>query len=250
MKSLLQQLLNNFNSVSLNQIQGVSLLNRQDRKYLLKTETLLELFPQLKADYYILETENGRISNYQTDYYDTPELHFYLAHHNGKENRLKIRYRSYGAENGYLEVKHKTNTSRTIKHRMLFQEKPKPQNASAVSFLNEYSNINFSQLKQTLSVNYKRITLVNKCFTERITFDLETGFVQPDQTEAGLPFVIAELKQNKSGTSVFSEHMRNKGVQEVSFSKYCIGMALTKTNLKTNNFKPIIHQLKKLSHDK
>ena len=84
-----------FDAISLNEMNEVALLNRFDSKYQLSVSKLYEVLKAIKNKYYILEINGKRIHSYQTMYYDTGADTLYTNHHNGKLNRMKIRKRAY-----------------------------------------------------------------------------------------------------------------------------------------------------------
>ena len=65
--------LENFNSLTLEEIGGASLLDRQETKYIFHQSQILNFLPKLVEDYQILEIQGSRISNYRTIYFDTAE---------------------------------------------------------------------------------------------------------------------------------------------------------------------------------
>ena len=97
--------------------------------------------------------------------------------------------------------------------------------------------------------NYHRFSLMNNLSTERLTFDLGTnyncsGIGSYDTPDNNRNFslgniVIAELKQSKlERHSTFYKVMREKGYRPNGFSKYCMGIALSRDlALKSNRFK-------------
>ena len=95
-------------------------------------------------------------------------------------------------------------------------------------------------------INYSRITLVNKTSAERLTLDLNLEFESDGKTEVLNQLVIAEVKQDSKIASPFITIMRNKHIQEGSISKYCFGVASSFTEVKKNNFKRKLSNVKKI----
>ncbi|NJN28808.1 MAG: VTC domain-containing protein [Cyclobacteriaceae bacterium] len=94
-------------------------MNRTDYKFWFPTNLVPSILSCIKDDYYILTINNQAILPYETTYYDTLKNDMYVAHHNGKLNRYKIRRRSYMVNDvSFLEVKFKNNKGRTIKNRI------------------------------------------------------------------------------------------------------------------------------------
>ena len=107
--------LSGFASISLEEMNGVSLLKRVDTKFLTSSSELSKLLPFLYSDYQILEIDGNRLMNYSTLYFDTKDLRCYMEHHNGKAKRHKIRIRRYvESDICFLEVKEKQNTRTPI----------------------------------------------------------------------------------------------------------------------------------------
>ena len=91
----IENLINQFNPISLKKMDGVKLLNRVDTKFVCSVIKLSNILKDLIGKYEILEINNRRIMSYQTKYYDTPDFKMFIAHQNGKLNRYKVREREY-----------------------------------------------------------------------------------------------------------------------------------------------------------
>ena len=248
MQSVVEQL-NTFESVTLKQLDSVKLQNRIDTKYILSKAQLVLLLEGIKDDQFVLEIDNTRIFTYKTIYFDTPDFQFYKDHHNGCVNRVKVRSREYvESKLSFYEIKRKLFGTRTDKQRKIipaiYHEVP-----LADYNLIQYKRLNNKPIEKKLTNNFKRITLTNKKFTERITIDLEIGF-DNGKKQTHLPeLVVIEVKQGKS--DVFSntiQMLKKLRVHESNFSKYVIGVSLLEENIKHNNFKPILLKLNKIEN--
>lgn len=248
MQSVLEQL-NKFESVTLKQLDSVKLQNRIDTKYIMSKAQLVELLKGIKDDQYVLEIDGVRIFTYRTVYFDTEDFQFYKDHHNGCVNRIKVRSREYiESKLSFYEIKRKLFGTRTDKQRKvipsLYHEIPLEDYN-----LIQYKRLNNKPIEKKLTNNFKRITLTNKKFTERITIDLnislENGVKKIDLPE----LVVVEVKQGK--TDVFSntiQILKKLRVHESGFSKYAIGVSLLEDHIKHNNFKPILLKLNKIQN--
>ena len=116
----INNILSEFDAISLGEMDRVALMNRVDTKYVFSEDILNEVLKKIKDDYFVLEVDNIRLNSYQSLYFDTKDFKFYYQHHNGKTNRTKVRYREY-MDSGlcFLEVKQKNNKGVTNKKRML-----------------------------------------------------------------------------------------------------------------------------------
>lgn len=241
--------LKNLKGLSLVELDSVKLQNRIDSKFVFKEEDLNVVLEEVSQFYNVLDLGGIRSNVYHSLYYDTPDDHFFISHHNGKLNRYKVRYRQY-MDSGlcFLEVKFKNNKGRTIKGRMRVPEISEVLNDEAKAFINERIGKGHD-LKPTLWNSFERITLAHKEIPERLTIDHELVFSLQGKEARLSNICIAELKQEKlDQSSVFMKIMRSHGSQPSGMSKYCIGSLLLKPELKYNNFKEKLLRLNKLSH--
>lgn len=243
-----EPLLADFLPIHLAQMNNVALLNRVEDKFMLRAETLARLLPALSEHYFVLEVTGRRLSRYRTLYFDTKEYALYRSHHAGLRNRYKVRSRAYlESEAMFLEIKHKTNKKRTIKHRVQTPTLVTWLNDANASLLHQTSPYEPGELYPALWNHYSRITLVNRRRAERVTLDLDLRFAWQEETTA-LPGVsVAEVKRaQQSQPSEFMELMRQHHVRSTGFSKYCVGLSLLSPEVKYNKFKAKHRQLAKL----
>ena len=73
----MHEVLNSFERISLEEMKEVSLMDRQESKFLIKKEGLSKLLIYLNEEYLLFSIQNKTILNYNTVYYDTEELEFY-----------------------------------------------------------------------------------------------------------------------------------------------------------------------------
>ena len=111
--------------ITLEEMEGIKLMNRIDSKYLTDEATLLHILDRAaEAGYRVLVTEGMRISPYDSIYYDsvyydTAGLRMFYDHHNRRLVRQKVRTRSYvNSGDTFLEIKRKNNKGRTKKKRI------------------------------------------------------------------------------------------------------------------------------------
>ena len=114
----LTSLKNDFQAISLSEMDDVKLMSRTDTKFAFNDIKLPVLLQKLSEHYRILEIDGERIHHYKSLYFDTEDRKFYLDHHNSRVNRNKIRFREYvGSGLTFLEIKLKNNKGKTIKKR-------------------------------------------------------------------------------------------------------------------------------------
>lgn len=236
-----------FNSIRLEEMDQVKLMNRTDTKYWFHSERLFEIFKAIKNDYYILEINSECKLPYTTVYYDTLNNNMFSEHHNGKLNRYKVRRRSYVSSGiSFLEIKLKSNKGRTIKKRIPTDFGNTKFTPEENEFINKYIPFNPHDLTPALINNFSRFTLVNKNFKERCTIDLNLRFEMDDKVIALDNLVIVEIKSDgKSANSPLALTLREQRIKTSGFSKYCVGRTVTDNSLKRNAFKDKIRSIEK-----
>lgn len=247
-KLIVENVINQFSPVSLQEMDSVKLMNRIDTKFIFNKNILSDILSELLSNYRILSIHEHRVFPYSTTYFDTPELSLYNHHQNGKLNRYKIRFRSYDTfGDTFLEIKLKTNKQQTRKKRQSIVGL-KDVSVEALDLLKSETGYMFSDLNQTLINKFERITLVNNAFSERLTLDFNLQFHNDQKSKEITNIVIAELKQDKySNISAFYSLMKEKGIRKLGLSKYCLGMVLLNPELKWNSFKPKMLQIQKVA---
>ena len=242
--------LKSFESITLPEMNAVSLMERTDTKYVLNRNTVMELLPELSHHYRVLEVNGMRLSPYETLYFDTKEFGLYLLHHNSKLSRFKIRFRRYASTGAvFFEIKHRNIKGKTIKKRIEQDVIPGNITASAGAFLVQHTQHVPEDFESKLWVNYSRITLVNKSMTERVTLDLGLSYKNGGDVSLLEDIVIAEVKGEKRHASVFNTRMKERHIRSGSISKYCIGIAKMFDGIKSNSFKRQLLLLNKHADD-
>lgn len=248
----ISSILSEFSTISLPEMDSVSLMDRVDTKYIFHTSQLPAVLEKLKYDFKILVVNNSFDNKYHTTYFDTSDFKLYRLHHAGKLNRYKVRRRTYvNSNDSFLEIKFKNNKGRTTKTRV----KSSSQNGADFDnkerdFLQNNFPFNVNELTPKLVIKYSRITLVNILSLERITLDVNLNFNFASSTQHYNNIVIAEVKQNKKATSLFNEIMKENCIKPKSVSKYCLGAISIYLNLIKNNFKTLFLSINKLNNKK
>ena len=120
----IDNIITSFDPIALDEMDSVKLMNRVDTKFVITRQQLIQILPQLRDDYRMLEIKGLRTPQYESEYYDSKSFGFYIDHHRKKINRFKVRFRKYVESNlVFLEVKHK-NCGRTDKKRIMVDSLP------------------------------------------------------------------------------------------------------------------------------
>ena len=250
------EILNEYDSITLDEMRSIRLMNRIDTKFVTTVPMLRQLLLLAKDDYFVQESQGERISPYYTLYFDTPDCKMYNRHEAGHLSRQKVRVRSYvNAGLNFLEVKTKNNHGRTKKKRIEALNFD-PENNSIFNvqsslfsdFLQTYLKYPQQSLVRQVENRFDRITLVNKAKTERLTIDTNLRFhnISTNNYRFMEELVVIELKRDGLQPSPILPLLTKLRIHPHGFSKYCIGSALTNADLRRNRIKPRLHSVEKI----
>ena len=242
------ELLSDFAPISLEQMSCVKLMNRTDTKFVANMAKLCQLLEMAQNDYYVQEIDGSRNLEYDTTYFDTMQFDMYNQHQWNHTNRQKIRFRTYCISGlQFMEVKTKNNHGRTKKKRIEVTDMNLCEQEKC-DFLGKYLCYGVETLQPALNNHFSRITLVNKAKTERLTIDSALRFhnlVSGVDRDMG-DLVIIELKRDGLVYSPVLEMLRQLRIHPHGFSKYCMGSALTNSELRINRFKRKLIEINKI----
>ena len=240
--------LSDFNSISLEDLDRVQLLNRKDTKFVFSQSKLLQLLDRLKPFYRILEIEGKRTFVFDNTYFDTDKFFFYTQHHNECRKRFKVRYRKYCETNEqYFEIKVKDNKNRTIKNRLKINDGSGNFGEEEKRLILEIIGLPPEQLSPKLDIQFSRITLADNSFNERLTIDTNLSAKNGISSKIFDQLAVAEIKQKKyDPKSDFIQILRDLKIPEMRFSKYCMGMLHVHKEIKYNRFKPKLLRINKI----
>ena len=241
------KLLDTFKTISLEEMDSAQLMNRIDTKYTIPINKLEKILNTLPEHYDILSINNERSFEYHTVYFDTEDHKLYHLHQNGKLNRYKFRIREYcNTGSRFFEIKIKNNKGRTnkIRQRILdFNIKEKE-----LDFIKK--ELDFSEtLIPSLTIYFKRFTLVNRSKTERVTIDRGLYYEHDGQSEIFSKLAIIEIKESKNNkASKLKENLKKERYLPSKISKYCVGISSLKQKMvKVNNIKNKLRQINKIN---
>ncbi|MFB4293086.1 polyphosphate polymerase domain-containing protein [Nonomuraea sp. ATR24] len=219
--------------VTLEEVLATSrLMSRVDRKYLVSAATMARLAAELGDRFAVLRIGGRRQFRYTSTYFDTPDLLTYRQHRQDRRLRYKIRTRTYLDGGGrWLEVKLKGASGSTDKHRIPYDSGPSDAlTQEALDYVADTlaGGLRLARpesLGPVLSTDYRRVTLVDRSGSARLTCD--TGLVCGDGRRALATRHDRVLLESKSagGDAAADRILRRLGVRPVSVSKYCLGVA-------------------------
>ncbi len=243
----LKDLLHRFEPITLAEMDAVKLQSRMDTKYVFRQADLPRILQQIMPEYRLLEVNGVRGVEYRSLYFDTPGRLHYLAHHNERTFRSKVRFREYiGSDLCFLEVKRKNGRGDTDKERVRVSAIQARLTTEQQAFVDRWSGCSIP-LEPSLWNQFTRLTLVHQVRHERLTIDLGLTFSTATDKRALDGICVAELKESRAERgSPFNAVMKGLGIRPAGMSKYCIGMLLMGLAPKHNNFKPVLLQLHRL----
>ena len=243
--------LSGFARIDLEEMNKARLMNRLDNKFVINRVQLEQIIPELSHNFSILEINNSVNHSYTSFYYDTTRYDMYLSHHNKRVNRYKIRQRLYNTSgDSFLEIKFKNNKGITRKTRIETEGEFKSIPYSHYDFIKQNSAYNALMLHRVLENNFDRFTLTNTKRNQRITIDTDLSFWLNNKPLSIPNLVVVEVKSTRDDIDpTIYNLLRQFHIHPTGMSKYSIGLAMLKPDLKQNLFKQKIHTIKKLTHE-
>ena len=244
----MNQILQQFAPITLEEMSGIRLMNRIDTKFVTTVPVLMQLLQMAQGEYRVQEIGNERNLRYDTTYFDTLDFDMFRIHQTGHTGRQKLRFRTYVSSNlQFMEVKTKNNHGRTKKKRIQVTDMSL-DDQQKIDFLGQHLRYEIPQLQPTLHNFFDRITLVNRAETERLTIDTSLHFdnlITGKQRDMG-KLVVIELKRDGLSHSPVLEMLRLLRIHPHGFSKYCMGSAFTNDGLQVNRFKPKLRDVERI----
>jgi hypothetical protein len=228
-----------------------AMLERLDRKYVVRAAVLRAALPQLARRFDVLEIDGRRAFLYETCYFDDPQRRCYFDHQRGRRRRLKVRVRRYAdAALCFVEVKLKDRRGSTVKKRLPYDPASygrldERALAHVERAYRELYGIDFRRpLAPTLCMTYRRITLVAKQGGERVTVDFDLRFDgEGAACSVDREICIVETK-SANGNGVADGVLRQWHQHPTrNCSKYCVGMSITGAVQQYNRFLPALRRL-------
>ena len=244
------EILEAFDTISLEEMGKVRLMNRIDTKFVAGFDRIQEFLRLASKDYYIQEIDGQTNMPYYTRYYDTEDVNMFYQHQRGKKNRQKVRVRKYEGSDTppFIEIKTKNNKGRTRKNRVSMESGADLQ--PYYDFLSSHTSYDPSSLIPHIENHFYRITLVDKAMTERITIDTNLEFhnlITGKRISMHNLGIIEWKRDGNSCKSGLDNILKNLRIHQSGFSKYCIGMAVTNPELRQNRIKPRLRMVNRIN---
>jgi hypothetical protein len=234
-------------------VSEAALLTRVDRKYvvdLARARRALAALPVASETgapataTRVLEIDGVRDFQYESTYFDTPDLvSFHMAAH-PRRRRIKVRTRSYlDTGDAFLEIKTKGARGQTVKERTAYDldrrheltDDVRDEVGRALDAIGVDPE-RVDDLGATLVTHYRRTTLLQPDGAARATIDTDLAWVAADGETLVVPgMVIVETKSGQSA-SPLDRALWRVGARPVSVSKYATGLAALRGDLPHNHW--------------
>lgn len=210
-----------------------AMMTRVDRKYLLRTRDMEQLWEDLPGGTRVLEIGGTVHHGYETTYYDTGSLDCYLDAARKRRRRFKVRTRTYCSTGAsFLELKTKGPRGVTVKERI-----PIDASGDHWAWFDTHARgtgCRASELEPVLENTYTRTTL-SPPDTGRATIDTDLVWRNQHGELAGLDLVIVETKSGAT-PSLIDRLLWHHGHRPRRLSKFGCGMAALNPDLPANNW--------------
>jgi len=257
-------------------VENAALLTRIDRKYVLHRGEAQDVLRRLAercpgaAPVRTLEIDGRREQQYESVYFDTPELLSYRMAAHGRRRRFKVRTRSYvDSRLSFVEVKSRGERGTTIKEREPLAE---PADDSLEGTARRFADAALSRAGQeaperlalhpVLTVGYHRTTLylpstpqhgpgleggheagVREEPAARTTVDSELVWRTADGTSLEIPDLVIVETKSGSRPSQVDRLLWRHGHRPARVSKFGTGMAVLDPRLPANKWSRTIGRL-------
>lgn len=206
---------------------------RTESKFAMPVSAAAALLPALTSDYAVLRAGSALVAAYRTLYFDTTDLAFFHAHRRGRRIRHKVRIRHYPDRAvSFLEVKTRLREGQTTKARRVRPYGDSELGPDDVAFVRAHVP-GVRDLFPQAWLDFRRVTFLGLQMEERLTIDLDLRVTAAWRTESLPNLAVVEVKQTRlDRDSVAMAALRKAGRREGWPSKYCMGIALTRPEVR------------------
>ena len=223
-----------------------ALQTRVDRKYALPMEVAELVVAELarREDAQVLTIDGQRWFDYESLYFDTPELTSYHLAAHGRRRRFKVRRRTYvQSGQSYLEVKTRGQRGLTVKDRTpceVVDDGPlgdvDARFVDAVLDRAGIADVRSDRLEPALRTRYRRATLLLGASDSRLTIDIGLEWALPDGEFVALPHLAIVETKSGGAPGAADRCLWAHGHRPRKVSKYGSGLATLRSELPSNKW--------------
>lgn len=222
---------------------AAALQTRVDRKYVIPLLQAKQLLASLDAGIRVLEMDGLRTFEYDSVYFDTPQLDSYLLAAGGRRRRFKIRTRTYlDSAVSFLEVKTEGAREATVKERIPYGLADRSRiTAEGLAYVNDtlastVGTVPAGPLGPVLETRYRRTTLFLPGSGSRATLDEAVTWRRPGRSAWLLEGAMVLETKSGSAAGPLDRHLWANGIRPSRISKFATGMAALCPELPANRW--------------
>jgi len=234
-------------------IATAELQTRVDRKYLLPVRHVESLVARLADESQVLEIGSTRLFDYESVYFDTPDLLAYRLAATQRRRRFKVRTRSYlDSAQCWLEVKTCGSRGSTVKDRLPYELRDRLTVAPGrwyVSSVLDRTGVlprgttpDTLQLRPVLVNRYLRTTLLLPGTASRVTIDTALRWDDGSRSRVLDGLAVVETKTGSNASSA-DRALWSLGFRPARISKYATGLAALRPELPSHRWQRTLHRL-------
>ncbi len=239
-----------FDTVELPELLArAALQDRMDRKYILPESALRPVLTALAPQARVLQIDGRREFDYESVYFDTPELTCYTLAARRRRRRFKIRTRTYvDSAQCWLEVKTRDRRGHTVKQRRPHEVRPDLLDDAGREFTDhvvvgaELPGTWQLQLDPALRTLYRRRTLFLPETASRVTVDTGLRWTDPAGREITLPGLAIVETKTAGRPCAADRALWRSGCRPSLISKYGTGLAALRPDLPAHKWHRVLNR--------
>ncbi|NKY41025.1 polyphosphate polymerase domain-containing protein [Cellulomonas septica] len=207
------------------------------------------LLARLPADAQVLQIGATRLFDYESVYFDTPDLLAYRLSATRRRRRFKVRTRSYlDSAQCWLEVKTRGARGATVKDRLPYHLRDRLDVGPGRWFVDgtlDQRGVDVASplpLHPTLVTRYLRATLCLPRTASRVTVDTDLAWHDGDRLLRLRRLAVVETKNGSTASDV-DRLLWAHGHRPVRVSKYATGLAALRPELASHRWRRTLHRL-------
>lgn len=224
-------------------VERAGLLTRVDRKYLVPLDEAAALLRRLPRDAQVLEIGTRRLFDYESVYFDTPDLRAYHLAAHARRRRFKVRTRTYvDSAQSFIEVKTRGPRGTTVKTRVPHPLDERTTVGAAADFVTAtlaeqgVTDPHTMQWDPTLVTRYRRATILLPDTDSRLTVDVDLLW-HDDHDGLHLPGTVVVETKTGSTASAADRLLWAHGHRPLRVSKYATGLAALRPDLPAHRWR-------------
>lgn len=261
MATVFDTTLDTFQALTLTELNAqASYLKRIDRKFLITKSEFSNILKDLKDDFHVLEIAGRKVFSYDNIYMDTNDYLFYNQHQNKNKSRTKIRTRLYkDSDMAFFEFKQKMNgITQKFRYQFPSEEHGKMTKGKTRFFEWVWQSMyngdpSTPHIFPAIQTTYKRITLVEKQWWERLTIDFSIKTLDlRDEKASHIKLNNLVIIESKSlwNDCISMKIMKKHGILKASScSKYSLWVVYAGLAKKHDTFNETINAIKKIKKE-